>query len=318
MKTNVVVLDDYEGIFARSPAIRSLERICTVCVYPTQASDEEELVERLQRAEIVIPIRERSAFPESVLSRLNNLRLIAQTGTGVAHIDAGAARERGVRISNMPGESEASVAELTFMLMLSCLRHLPDNVVSMRRGGWAPVPGQELRGKSLGLIGFGSIGREVARLADAFRTHVVAWSPSLTPERAREYGASYAPLDLLVKTVDIVSLHLRAAPQFRGLLGRQRLGAMKPGAILINTSRAELVDTVAAVDLLHSGHLAAAGFDVFDDEPLPANARIRELSNVTLTPHVGWLTEDLLDRFAAQAAEEIERFVLGRSVPGVP
>jgi phosphoglycerate dehydrogenase-like enzyme len=315
MTTTVVVLDDYEGVFARSPAMESLRDECKISIYSAPAGDREELLRRLAGAEVVVPIRERTAFPKEVLEGLESLRLIVQTGTGVAHIDLEAARERSITVSNMPGVSNASVAELTLLLALSCLRGLPEHVSKMREGGWAQRPGRELAGKVFGVVGFGSIGKEVARLAKAFRAKVVAWSPSLNAGRAWCQEVKYAPLDQLLAQADIVSIHLGAVPKFSRLLDRDRLEAMKRGAILINTSRAELIDMDVAVELLREGHLASAAFDVFDVEPLPAGDPIRKLPNVTLTPHIGWVTEDLLDKFALEAAEKIRRFMAGKLIP---
>ncbi len=316
MTTTVIVLDDYEGVFARSPAMRSLRDECEICIYSTSAKDQGELVERIKGAEVVVPIRERTTFPKEVLESLESLRLIVQTGTGVAHIDLEAARERGIAVSNMPGVSSASVAELTLLLALSCLRGLPEHVSEMREGGWMQRPGHELAGKVFGIVGFGSIGKEVARLAKAFRAKVVAWSPSLSSVgRAWWQEVEYASLDQLLANADIVSIHLRVAPDFRRLLDRDRLKTMKRGAVLINTSRAELVDMDAVVELLEEGHLASAAFDVFDVEPLTADDPIRKLPNVTLTPHIGWVTEDLLGRFASEATEKIRRFLAGQPIP---
>lgn len=315
MTAKLVVLDDYEGVFARSPAIQSLKDVCEVCIFSSPAKDQREVVDRLRGAEIAVPIRERTAFSREVLQRSEQLRLIAQTGTGVTHIDLEAARERGIAVSNMPGASNASVAELTLLMALSSLRKLPEHVLAMRRGEWDQTPGRELAGKTFGIIGFGAIGKEVARLAKAFRARVVAWSPSLTVDRALEGEIEYMTLDQLLAHSDIVSVHLRAVPEFHRLLDRRRLEMMKKGAVLINTSRSRLVDMEAAAGLLREGHLGSGAFDVFDSEPLPVGDSLRSLPNVTLTPHIGWITEDLLERFAIEAADRIRRFMVGEPVP---
>jgi D-3-phosphoglycerate dehydrogenase len=310
----IVVLDDYEGVFANSTAIQRFGKQHEVIIYPEEAATEEALLQRIQDAEILVLIRERTPLPAGVLERLNHLRFIVQTGTGVAHIDMEAARRLHMDLVNMPGVSNTSVAELTFAMILSSYRQLPEHIRSMRGGQWIQAPGREINGKMLGIVGFGSIGKEVAAIAKAFGMQAIAWSPSLTPEKAHEFGVECVPLDELLAQADIVSLHLRAVPQFKHLLSRERLLRMKRGSTLINTSRSMLVDMEAAVELLQNGHLACAAFDVFDREPLPADDPIRQLDNITLTPHIGWITVELLDHFASQAVVYIERYLEGKSI----
>lgn len=304
----IAVLDDYEGVFARSSEFNRLKEKHEVTVYSDKAQTENELFRRLENVEIVVLIRERTSLPGKILERLSRLYFIVQTGTGVAHIDLETAKRLGISWKNMPDISSSSVSELTFAMILSGLRRLPELVRSMRLGEWQPLPGRELKGKTLGIVGFGSIGKEVARIAKAFQARVIVWSPSLDPEKANKFAVEYAALDEVLKNSDIVSLHLRAVPEFKNLLSRERLMRMKRGAILINTSRSMLLDMDAAVDLLQSGHLACGAFDVYDTEPLPADAAVRRLDNVTITPHIGWITFDLLAQFASRAAEYIERF----------
>lgn len=313
----VVVLDDYEGVFERSLSMQFLQEVCELSIYSTPSENLEELVERLEGAEVVVPVRERTRFPREVLRRLGSLELIVQTGTGVSHIDLEAAYDQGIAVSNMPGISSTSVAELTVLLALSSLRGLPEYTSEIKAGRWIQRPGREIAGKVFGIVGYGAIGKEVARFVKALRASVVVWSPSLNEGRAWSQGVKYMPLDHLLAQADIVSVHLKSVPELRGFLDRERLKKMKRGSILINTSRAELVDMDTILELLKEGHLASAAFDVFDIEPLPAGASIRELPNVTLTPHIGWVTEELLNLFATEAAKRIKCFVENRPIPGV-
>lgn len=312
---NIVVLDDYEHVFQKSLAIKSLSEEHRVTIYSDRPQDDEQLYQRLKEADIVIPIRERTKFTSDLLNRLTRLKFIAQTGTGTAHIDLPIAERKGIKVCNMPGTSATAVAELTILFILSCLRRLPAHVINMRDGLWKQIPGRELKGKTVGIIGYGSIGKETAKLLKVFQTRVMAWSPSLTEEKAATDQLEYGTLDHVLSESDIVTIHLRAVPKFRNLIDRRRLLQMKRGAILINTSRSLLVDMQAVEDLLEDGHLYAAGLDVFDIEPLPGQARIRQLSSVTLTPHIGYITEELLEYFANQAVENIKKFISDEPLP---
>ena len=309
---NFVIPDDYDQAYLGSPHVERLIPHGKVQVYTDPPRDEGELVERLRPAEVVIPIRERTPFTAERLLKLPSLRLISMTGTGVASIDLKTATVRRVVVTNTPGTSVPAVVELTFGLMIGLCRRLPAIDREIREGGWPRHVGSELSGKSLGIIGLGAIGSRVAEVAQAFGMEVCAWSPRLTADRARRHGVTPLPLAVLMARADFVSVHVRSLPATKGLVTRELIGLMKPGACFINTARAAIVDEDALWEALTAGRLAGAGLDVFGQEPLPENHRWAGLPNVVLTSHRGWVTRETLDRFMAGAVENALAFLAGR------
>ncbi len=311
---NFVVPDDYDKAYLGSPHLERLAPHGRVEVYTDPPRDESELMDRLRPAEIVIPIRERTPFTADRLLKLPRLRLISMTGTGVASIDVKAATARRVVVTNTPGTSVPAVVELTFGLMIALCRRLPAIDREVRQGQWPQHVGTELSGKTLGIVGPGAIGSRVAEVARAFEMEVFAWSPRLTADRARQHGAAPLPLRELMARSDFVSIHIRSLPATKGLVTRDLIALMKPGAFLINTARAAIVDEDALWEALSLGRLAGAGLDVFSEEPLPANHRWATLPNVVLTSHRGWVTREALDRFMGAAVENTLAFLAGRPV----
>ena len=309
---NFVIPDDYDQAYLGSPHVERLIPHGKVQVYTDPPRDEGELVERLRPAEVVIPIRERTPFTAERLLKLPSLRLISMTGTGVASIDLKTATVRRVVVTNTPGTSVPAVVELTFGLMIGLCRRLPAIDREIREGGWPRHVGSELSGKSLGIIGLGAIGSRVAEVAQAFGMEVCAWSPRLTADRARRHGVTPLPLAVLMARADFVSVHVRSLPATKGLVSRELIALMKPGACFINTARAAIVDEDALWEALSAGRLAGAGLDVFGQEPLPENHRWAGLPNVVLTSHRGWVTRETLDRFMAGAVENALAFLAGR------
>ena len=311
---NFVIPDDYDKAYVGSPHVERLLPHGKVRVYTDPPRDEGELIERLRPAEVVIPIRERTPFTAERLLKLPGLRLISMTGTGVASIDLTTATGRRVVVTNTPGTSVPAVVELTFGLMLALCRRLPAIDREIRDGGWPQHVGSELSGKSLGIIGLGAIGSRVAELARAFGMEVFAWSPRLTADRAHRHGVTPLPLPDLMARADFVSVHVRSLPATKGLVSRELIGLMKPGAVFINTARAAIVDEDALWEALSAGRLAGGGLDVFGQEPLPANHRWAGLPNVVLTSHRGWVTRETLDRFMGAAVDNTLAFLAGRPV----
>jgi D-3-phosphoglycerate dehydrogenase / 2-oxoglutarate reductase len=313
VRPRLLVLDDWEGRLAASEGVARMRQLTEVEVLDRPLA---ELADAdLADVEIIMAVRERTSLDRATLDRLPALRLILQSGGHAYHLDTAAARERGivVTLGRRGRGPRAAVPELTFALMIGALRQLPAAVRGMARGEWPALTGRTLAGRRLGLLGTGRHGSNVARIAEAFGMEVVAWA------RPGSAGADPSipriPLEELLATSDVVSIHLRLSEEVRGLLDRERLFAMRPGSVLVNTSRGAIVDEAALVDALREGPLAAAGLDVFATEPLPADSPLRAEPNVLLTPHIGWTVEEVLDEFAAIAADQLEGYLLGTLDP---
>jgi phosphoglycerate dehydrogenase-like enzyme len=307
----VAVLDDYQHAFEHSPAIDRLRRKAEVEIYTEKLSNEA-LIRTLKGVQTIIPIRERTRFPADLLRALPDLELIAQTGNHAYHVDVEAATTEGILITMAPGGN--STTELTFGLMIAVMRRIPRSDAAMRRGEWPLVLGYVLRGKTLGILGLGKIGSEVAAIARAFGMKVIAWGPTLTEERAEKAGARYMPLDEVLKNADVVSVHLKLSDQSKGLLNEARLRLLKKTAYLINTARGAIVDEEALVAVLRENLIAGAALDVFTKEPLPQSSGLLKLDNVVLTPHLGWPTDSGFEGFAETATENILSYMEGKLV----
>jgi phosphoglycerate dehydrogenase-like enzyme len=307
------VLDDYEGVALRvadwSPV---LERV-DVDVFSEHIDDEDELARRLAPYDIVVLMRERTPMPASLLERLPNLRLLASTGRKNASIDVAAARDRGITVCGTDSPSSAP-GELTWALILGLARNLVVEAERMRRGGWQSSLGADLAGRTLGVIGLGRIGTQVAAVGNAFGMDVLAWSENLTVERAAEVGVRAVPLDRLLAEADVVTVHQVLSKRTRGLLGARELALMKPTALLVNTSRAPIVDTMALLAALEEGRIGGAGLDVFDEEPLPADHPLRTAPRTLLTPHIGYVTEEVFRTYYQGVVEDITAFLDGSPI----
>lgn len=307
----IVIPDDYQGIFLTSPSLPRLERLGEVTIHGDKITDEADAISRMQGASIVLGNRERTPLSRDVLTSLPGLKLLSMTGTGFVNLDLPSATELGILVTRTPGQSVRAVTELTYGLMLAAARKLAFLDRSVRAGAWPSVAGYELQGRTLGIIGLGTIGRDVASIAPAFRMNVVAWGPTLTPERAEASGATYLPLHDLLRTADVVSIHLRTSKETRGIIGAAEIALMKRTSILINTARAALTDEVALATALQEHRIAAAGLDVYMDEPLPADSPFLKLDNVVLSPHTGWTTAEVFERFVSTAIENVENYLAG-------
>ncbi|MFJ9351561.1 D-2-hydroxyacid dehydrogenase family protein [Streptomyces sp. NPDC101237] len=307
----IAILDDYQGValdLADWDALRA-----DVQVFRDPFEDEEAVVAALAGFEVVVAMRERTPFPASTLDRLPDLELLVTTGPVNAAIDLEAARRAGVTVCGT-GYFGHPTAELTWGLILSAARLIPQQVDSVRRGGWQQGLGTSLRGATLGLLGLGRLGTAVAEVGRAFGMRTVAWSENLTPDAARARGAEYVERDELFARSDVLSIHLVLGERTRGLVGARELGLMKPTAILVNTSRGPLVDEAALIAALAEGRIASAALDVFDREPLPAGHPLRTLSNAVVTPHIGYVSRDLYEVFYRDAVEDIAAWRAGTPV----
>jgi phosphoglycerate dehydrogenase-like enzyme len=308
----IVVPDDNPPVLAGTPALERLRRIGEVRVYDSDATDPAVLTEQLRDAEVALNIRGRTRFTAEVLQACPKLRLISIWGTGTDNVDVKAAAARGISVTNTPGANAVAVAEHTVALMLAVAKQLVQADHAMRQGGWPRNLVPQLRGKRLGLIGTGLIGREVAVMGKGLGLEVVAWT--FHPDRtlAGSLGLRYVGLEELLRTADIVSIHLRATPETKHFLSRERLALLPPGALLINTARGSLVDEAALVEFLREKRIAGAGLDVFESEPLPAGHPLTSLPNVLLSPHAAGMTPEVIQTGLAMAVENIENFLQGK------
>ncbi|MGV6874067.1 D-2-hydroxyacid dehydrogenase family protein [Pseudochelatococcus sp. B33] len=316
MSLHCAILDDYQQIALSSADWSALDGKVAIDVFSTHTGTGEAAVSRLRDYDIVIAMRERTVFDASLLEQLPKLKLLVTTGMANGSIDMRAAARLGISVAGTGG-LVGPAAELAWGLLLALMRHLPDEVANFRAGGerWQLTVGRELDGKTLGIAGLGKLGRRVAGYGKAFGMNVVAWSRSNTAEKSAELGIGLSPsLDDLLGACDIVSLHLPLTQQTTGLIGRREIGLMKDGAVLLNTSRGPLVDEGALIEALQSGKLSAAGLDVFDREPLPADHAFRRLPNVVATPHLGYVTEETYRIYFRDAIEDIAAWLSGNPV----
>ena len=307
----IVVPDDNPPVLAGTPALDRLRTIGEVRLYDSDATDPKILAERLREADVALNIRGRTFFTAEVLGVCPRLKLISIWGTGTDNVDLPAAAARGITVTNTPGANAVAVAEHAVALMLAVAKQLVPADRAMRQGGWPRNLVPQLRGKRLGLVGTGLIGREVAAMAKGLGMEVVAWTFHPSVRLADSLGLRYVELDELLETSDIVSLHLRATPETRHFLNRARLAMLKPGAILVNTARGALIDEAALVECLREKRIACAGLDVFEAEPLPAGHPLLGLPNVLLTPHAAGMTPEVIQNGLAMAVENIENFQKG-------
>jgi len=312
--TRVAVLDDWQGIAKQSADWSALQKRAEVVFFEKPFRDADAAATALAGFEALIPMRERTKFPKALLDRLPNLRMIALTGGRTWTIDIEECDRRGIVISHTgSGNSTAATAELTFGLLLAAARNIAAADASMRAGLFQTgvAPGITLDGKTLGVIGLGKIGSRMARYAQALGMQVIAWSPNLTAERAAEAGAKLVDKQTLLRTADAVTLHVVLSDRSRGLLGASDLALMKPGAILVNSSRGPLVDEAALVAKLRTGTLVAA-LDVYDEEPLPADHPLRKLPNTVLAPHLGYGSQEVYRVFYGESIENVLAFLDGK------
>jgi phosphoglycerate dehydrogenase-like enzyme len=258
-------------------------------------------------------MRERTAFPRELIERLPNLRLLVTTGMGNAALDLPALRDHGVTVCGTTGMSAATL-QLTWALLLAVSRHVVEEDRAIRAGGWQHTLGPELDGRTLGLVGLGRIGSAMVPVAKAFGLQVIAWSQNLTDEEANHAGATRVGKRALFAQSDFVSIHYKLSDRSRGLVGAEELGAMKPTAYLINTSRGPIVDTAALLDVLTRGQIAGAGLDVYDEEPLPVDDPLRTAPSTVLTPHIGYVATGTYARWWTQIVEDVEAFLAGAPI----
>jgi phosphoglycerate dehydrogenase-like enzyme len=311
------ILDDYQGValdMADWSPVRA--RGVEIAVERFPFADEDDVVRSLRDSEVVCAMRERTPFRKSTVDRLPNLKLLITTGMRNASFDMAALKDRGVTVCGTggPGGGNEDTAELAWGLILGAARRIAEDHALMRHGGWQTRVGHRVAGKTLGLLGLGRLGSAVARVGIAFGMKAIAWSQNLTAEKAAEQNVERVDKDELFRRADILSVHLVLSDRSRGLVGARELGLMKPSAILVNTSRGPICDTDAVIAALNSGRLAYAGFDVYDQEPLPFDHPLRRVPNVILTPHIGYVTDENYRSSYPQIVENVLGFLDGKPV----
>ncbi|MSQ60230.1 MAG: D-2-hydroxyacid dehydrogenase family protein [Betaproteobacteria bacterium] len=314
--TKIAVLDDWQGVARTSADWSQLESQAEVVFHGDPFANADKLVSAVSDCEILLIMRERTAFPAVVIERLTKLRMIALTGGRSWTIDMAACNARGIAVCNTGSQhSTATTAELALALLLAAARRVPEADRSMRRWNFqSDVPlGFMLEGRTLGVIGLGKIGSRMARYGQALGMHVIAWSQNMTKEQAQAAGARLVDKNTLLAESDAISLHVVLSDRTCGILGAEDLARMKPGAILVNTSRGPLVDEAALVAALSEGRIVA-GLDVYGEEPLPAAHPLRSSRNTVLTPHLGYCTSEIYQQFYRESIENILAFLAGKPI----
>jgi phosphoglycerate dehydrogenase-like enzyme len=310
----IAVLDDYQGIVLSLPYWARLEGRAKVEVYRDTLADEAALAQRLRPYEIVVPIRERTRFPASLLAKLPSLELLALTGRSSGHVDVEAATAHGILVTETEG-SGTSAIEHTMALLLALVRRIPQEDRAMRQGQWQTGVAMELSGKTLGIVGLGRIGSRIAAFGKFLGMSVLAWGPTLDDERASAAGVRRVPLANLFRQSDVVSVHLRLSERTRHVITAEHLSLMKPTAYFINTARGGLVEEAALVAALQENRIAGAALDVYEAEPLPEKHPFRSCENAVLSPHLGFVTREAYHLFFSQAAEAIDIYLQGKVPP---
>ncbi len=311
---HILIPDDYQN------AVRSLDcfsRLAghTVTVFTDAVQDLDTLAERFQPAEALVLIRERTRITDALLARLPRLKLISQTGKGTSHIDVAACTRRGVVVTAGTGSPYAP-AELTWGLILAAARHIPQEAARLRAGHWQSTLGTSLRGRTLGIWGYGKIGALVAGYGRAFAMNVLIWGREGSLSRARSDGyATAAGKDALFEQSYVLSLHLKLDQETRGIVTAADLARMKPGALLVNASRAELIETGALEAALRAGRPGFAAVDVYEEEPVfGATHPLLKMDNAVCTPHLGYVEKDSYEMYFSQAFEQVAAFAEGNPV----
>ncbi|MCW3791823.1 D-2-hydroxyacid dehydrogenase family protein [Paenibacillus sp. LS1] len=317
MNTNLrcAVLDDYQNVALRSADWSPLMDRVEIQTFNNYMGSEEKVIQELQDFDIVVLMRERTRFPENVISQLPRLKLLITSGMRNASIDLKAAEQNGIIVCGTEGSSNPPT-ELTWALILGLSRQLVTENNALRSNrNWQSTVGLDLYGRTLGLLGLGKIGTRMAEIAQAFGMNVMAWSENLTHEKAEKHGVIWAETkEQLLAQSDIVSIHLVLSDRTRNLIGQAEFQHMQPHALLINTSRAGIVKQEAMVEALQSGWIAGAGLDVYEQEPLPVNHIMRTLPNVLATPHLGYVTRGNYEIYYNHTVENIEMFLKGTPI----
>ena len=314
---NIVILGDYEQALRRYSNWGQLDQQAKLTII-YEPLDGEALYEAVKEADAIVIVRDRAPINEAMIARLPKLQFLMFTGERNGTLDAAALISRNIPIACTPGgPSKATTAELTWALILAASKRLIEQSTLVKSDGWrnqlSVLP--MLEGERLGIMGLGAIGSRVARVGAAFGMEVVAWSPKMTPERAAVENAKAVSLEELLSTSKVVSMHLVAGPGTKGLISANELALMRPDSILVNTSRAALINMQDLIEALKKGSLGQAALDVFDVEPLPKNDSLRNTPNLLVTPHLGFIAEPIFATFSKGITETLEAWIKGEPVP---
>lgn len=315
----IAVLDDYHRVAHAFADWTSLNSEVAFFDRPIAAAD---LPKALHEFDVLVLMRERTAFPRELLEQLPNLKLLVSTGMRNASVDIAYLNERGVTVCGtaIPGYGEPgwrgmpSTVEVAWALIFAVFKRVAVEDAAMRRGVWQQGLPQNLGGRTLGLLGLGRLGSAMVAPAKVFGMDVIAWSENLTPERAGQAGAVHVTKSELLANADVLSIHLVLSERTRGLIAAADFAQMKPTATLINTSRGPIVDEASLIAALREGQIAAAGLDVYDREPLPADSELLALPNTVLLPHLGYVSEDTLRPMYQQCVEDIAAYLAGEPI----
>ncbi|WP_447035499.1 D-2-hydroxyacid dehydrogenase family protein [Streptomyces sp. DSM 118878] len=310
----VAILDDYQHTAHRFAAWETLPEGAHLTYFSEHLGGPEEVIAALRPFDVVVAMRERTPFPAEVLGRLPNLRLLVTTGPANAAIDRAAAARQGIVVSGTRAAGLTSTAELTWGLLHALTRSIPAEDRNLRDGAWQRSVGRDLHGARLGVVGLGGVGSRVAQVGVAFGMDVVAWSAHLDPEHAKGLGVTPVSKRELLATSDVVTLHVRLSPRTVGLIGADELALMRPDALLVNTSRAPVVDETSLLAALHAGTLGGVALDVHFTEPLPAGSPWRNAPRTVLAPHLGYVTADAYEIFYRDALGDILAYAAGAPV----
>ena len=311
----VAILDDYQRVALRMADWSAIQSACSITSFDRNLGSVEQAAAVLADFEIVCLMRERMPFPAALFERLPALRLLVTTGTHNRTVDLSAALSHGVMVSHTRGGgTENSTAELTWALILASARNVAYEDREMRNGAWQSTIGMTLHGKTLGLLGLGRIGSAVANIGRAFGMRLAAWSPHLAAERAAMAAAQLVSKDDLFAQSDVLTIHIVLSDQTRRLVGANELGKMKRHAIVVNTSRGPIIDEAALISALQERRIGGAGLDVFDQEPLPRDHALRQLHNVVITPHLGYVSQESYKIYFNDVVENILAFLSGTPI----
>ena len=309
----IAITDDYQNVAMSMADWTRLKAGNEVVVFNKPFASQDEAAAALAGFDVIAIMRERTPFPRALLDRLPALKLLVTTGPRNASIDMKACADKGITVCGTSGGNHAT-AELAMGIILGLARNFHVELANMHEGRWQTTIGEDIKGKTLGLLGLGRLGSQLGEYAKAFGMDIIAWSPNLTDERAREKGATRVEKDELFKRADFISIHVVLSDRSRGLVGARELALMKPTAFIVNTSRGPIIDGTALAAVLKEGRIAGAGLDVYDVEPLPAAAALRKEPRALLTPHIGYVTRETYEMFYPHTVEAIEAWQAGKPV----